>query len=288
VSATFSEAVQPGSVVLSMRTSANVAVPGTTSYNAATRVATFTPSSALSYNTVYVGTVVSATDLAGNALAAPVNWLWATGPPPAASVTVDKTVFKDGRNTVTTPTFTTAAANEVVLAFVSGDGPTALGQTATVSGGGLTWTLVKRANAQAGTSEVWKATASAVLTNATVTAKLNKTGFDLSLTVVSFGASGTGASVGSSNGTGAPSVSLTTTAAGSRTYGVGNDWDSATARSLGAGQSMVHQWVDSAVGDTFWTQCANAASAAPGAVVTLNDTAPTADRWNFVAVEIIP
>ena len=51
---------------------------------------------------------------------------------------------------------------------------------------------------------------------------------------------------------------------------------------------MVHQWVDSAVGDTFWTQCANAATVTAGAVVTLNDTAPTADRSNFAAVEIVP
>jgi hypothetical protein len=71
-------------------------------------------------------------------------------------------------------------------------------------------------------------------------------------------------------------------------YGVGSDWDAATARTLGAGQSMVHEWVDTAVGDTFWTQCVNAASAAAGAVVTLNDTAPTANRSNFVAVEIVP
>ena len=211
-----------------------MAVPGTVSYNAATRVATFTPTTPLSYNSGYVGTVVSATDLAGNAFVGPVNWLFATGPPPAASVTADKTAFKDGKNSVTTPAFTTSAASEVVLAFVSGDGPTAGGQTATVSGGGLTWTLVKRANAQAGTSEIWKASAAGVLTNATVTAKLAKTGYDMSLTVVTFsGASGTGASAGSSRATGAPSVSLTTTAVGSRVYGVGNDWDSATARTVG-------------------------------------------------------
>ncbi|MGZ4716336.1 MAG: fibronectin type III domain-containing protein [Acidimicrobiales bacterium] len=289
LSATFSEPVQPASIAMTVRTGANVPVAGTVSYDAATRVATFTPTSPLPYLSFIVGTISAATDLAGNPLAAPVNWLFATVPQPAASVTVDKTVFKDGRNSATTSAFTTSSANEVVLAFVSGDGPKTLGQTATVSGGGLTWTLVRRANAQAGTSEVWKATAPAVLTNATVKAALTKTGFDVSLTVVTFsGASGVGANAGASVSTGAPSVNLTTTAAGSRVYGVDNDWDAATARTVGAGQSMVHQWVDTAVGDTFWTQCVNAASAAAGAVVTVNDTAPTADRSNFVAVEIIP
>ena len=289
ITATFSEAVQPASIVMTLRNSSNVSLPGALSYNAATRVATFTPTTPLPYSSGYIGTVVSATDLAGNAFVGPVNWLFATGPPPAAAVTADKTAFKDGKNSVTTPAFTTTAASEVVLAFVAGDGPTAGGQTATLSGGGLTWTLVKRANTQAGTSEIWKATATSVLTNATVTAKLAKTGFDVSLTVVTFsGASGTGASAAASSITGAPTVSLTTTAAGSRVYGVGNDWDSATARTVGSGQAMVHQWVDAAVGDTFWTQCASAATVAAGAVITLNDTAPTADRSNFAAVEIVP
>ncbi len=289
ISATFSEAVQPASITMTLQTFSNVMLPGSVSYNAATRVATFTPTAPLSYDGGYIGTVVSATDLAGNPFAGPVNWLFATRPPPAASVTADRTAFSDGKNTVTTPAFTTSAATEVVLAFVAGDGPTAGGQTATVSGGGLTWTLVRRANTQAGTSEIWKASAASVLTNATVTAKLSKAGYDMSLTVVTFsGASGTGASAGSSRATGAPSVSLVTTAVGSRVYGVGNDWDSATARTVGSGQSMVHQWVDSGVGDTFWTQCENAATVTAGAVVTLSDTAPTADRSNFAAVEIIP
>jgi len=289
ISATFSEAVQPASVSVTVKTSTNVAVPGSVAYNAATKVATFTPTAPLSYDTAYVGSVVSATDLAGNALVGPVNWIFATATAPTANVAADKTVFKDGKNTVTTPAFTTAATNEVLLAFVSGDGPTSLGQTATVTGGGLTWTLVKRANGVPGTSEVWKASAPSVLTGATVTAALKKTGFDVSLTVVSFtGASGIGASAGTSRTTGAPSVAVTTTAVGSRVYGVGNDWDSATARTVGAGQAIVHQWVDSAVGDTFWSQCATAATTVAGSVVTLSDTAPTADRSNFVAVEIIP
>jgi hypothetical protein len=71
-------------------------------------------------------------------------------------------------------------------------------------------------------------------------------------------------------------------------YGVGNDWDSATARTVAAGQAIVHQWVDSAVGDTFWSQSVTAPSPAVGSLVTLADTAPAADRSNLVAVEILP
>jgi hypothetical protein len=68
-------------------------------------------------------------------------------------------------------------------------------------------------------------------------------------------------------------------------YGVGNDWDNATARTPGSAQTIVHQYLAPA-GDTFWVQAQTNAVAIAGAVVQLNDTAPTADRWNFAAVEV--
>ncbi len=56
------------------------------------------------------------------------------------------------------------------MAFVGSDGPSGAGrQTVTVSGGGLTWTLVKRSNAQSGDAEIWTAQAANTLTNVTVT-----------------------------------------------------------------------------------------------------------------------
>ena len=116
-----------------------------------------------------------------------------------------------------------------------------------------------------------------------------KTGtYHQSLTVVVFsGASGIGATSIGSGATGGPSVSIATTAPGSLVYGVGNDWDHATSRTTGSNQSMVHQWVDTAVGDTFWLQSRTAPVPAAGSTVSINDTAPTADRWNLAAVEII-
>ena len=51
---------------------------------------------------------------------------------------------------MTTASFSTTATNEILLAMVSGDGPAGAPQTETVAGAGLTWTLVTRANAQAG------------------------------------------------------------------------------------------------------------------------------------------
>ena len=113
-------------------------------------------------------------------------------------------------------------------------------------------------------------------------------GFDQSLTVISFrGAGGTGAVAAANALSGAPTVSLTTTRAGSLVYAVGNDWNQAIERTLGAGQTMVHEWVDFAVGDTFWVQTRTAPIASSGTLTTLNSTAPTTDRWNIAAVEII-
>jgi hypothetical protein len=51
---------------------------------------------------------------------------------------------------------------------------------------------------------------------------------------------------------------------------------------------MVHQWVDTSVGDTMWVQSMTAPTPTAGTVVTINDTAPTNDRWNLSTVEVLP
>ena len=91
---------------------------------------------------------------------------------------------------------------------------------------------------------------------------------------------------GASGATGAPSVSLTTSRAGSWVWGVGDDWDSATERTVGSGQTKVDEFLASA-GDTFWVQRQTSTTPLSGTQVTLNDTAPTGDRWNLAAVEVL-
>lgn len=230
---------------------------------------------------------VTAVDGLGR-VSAPSNEASATVQPSqnGGPVAVDKVVFSDGVGQRITSAFSTTTAAELLLAFVGSDGPS--GQTVAVSGGGLVWTLVRRINAQPGTSEVWRANAPNILTNVTVTATQATGNYYQSLTVVAFsGAAGIGATGGASAATGAPTVSLTPTATGSLVYGVGNDWDRATARTAATGQVIVHQYLASA-GDTFWVQHLGAPVLTAGAAVQLNDSAPTTDRWNFVAVEIVP
>jgi hypothetical protein len=131
-------------------------------------------------------------------------------PPPTMTCFVQQAeVSVHGKGTVTTPSFHTAMAGRTLLAFVASDGPAGAGkQTATVSGGGFAWTVVKRANTQSGDSEVWTATAPSVLSSATVTSTLAKAGYVQDLTVVAYeGVDSVGASVAGSGASSAPNSS---------------------------------------------------------------------------------
>jgi len=231
-----------------------------------------------------------ATDTSGNTGTATTVTVTVQNPaPPMTCFVMQAQVTAHGTGNVTTPSFHTAMAGEVLLAFVSADGPSGANkQTVTVSGAGLTWTLVKRANAQSGDSEIWTATAPNILTNATVKSTESKTGNAQDLTVIAMeGVRGIGASAATSATTGAPHVSLTTTDSTSLVFAVGNDWDRSVARTLPAGQVMLDQWVDTAIGDTYWSQYTNQPTGAAGSVVTMNDTAPTNDHWNMASVELL-
>ena len=108
-----------------------------------------------------------------------------------------------------------------------------------------------------------------------------------SLTVIVFaGSAGVGAASGAGGASGSASSGVATTSVNSLVYGVGNDWDSATARTLPAGQVKVHEVVDTTSGDTFWVQSTSAPIIAAGTSVTMSTTAPTSDQWNFAAVEV--
>jgi beta-lactam-binding protein with PASTA domain len=242
-------------------------------------------------STVASGLVISQSPTAGSSAlpGSSVAFVVSTGPVVVTGVpTVDKMVFSEGAGKRTTAAFSTAAAGETLVAFAASDGPTAAnGQTLTIAGAGLTWTRVRRAATQFGDAEIWTASAPSVLTNVTVSSTQSAAGVHQSLTVIAFsGVAGVGASNVGGAATGAPSTSLVTTAAGSVVYGVGNDWDRAVARTIPSGQTKVHEFVDSAVGDTFWVQSANGTTASAGSTVTLNATAPTGDKWNMAIVEL--
>jgi hypothetical protein len=247
---------------------------------------TTTTVTGLTNGTSYTFTV-SATNATGTGPASVASN--AVTPTAVGPITVDKTIFTDGSGTMTSPSLTTSAPNELLVAFVAADGPAGAGrQTFAVAGAGLTWTLAKRSNGQFGDAEIWWARASGTLTSQTVTATPSAGGFHGSLTVVAFErAAAIGVSAASSAASGAPDLSLANTGAGSWVYAVGNDWDNAIARTPVSGQVVVHQRVDASSGDTFWVQSTTAANASAG-TVDIHDSAPLIDQWNYAGVEILP
>jgi len=231
-----------------------------------------------------------ASDAAGNTgTSAGVTVTVDNSAPPPATLAIDRLVVRHAKGTLASPALSTPTAGDVVLAFVAVDGPNAAAaQSATVTGAGLAWTLVKRSNSQAGTSEIWSAKAVGTLTNQTVTATPLRSGFDGSLTVIAYrNASGTGVAGATGAPSGAPDVYLPGIATASWVFAVGNDWDRAVARTPVAGQQLQDQWIDTASGDTFWVQSTAAPNTAPG-LVTIHDNAPTNDRFNYAAVEVTP
>ncbi|MDP3132894.1 MAG: Ig-like domain-containing protein [Burkholderiaceae bacterium] len=81
IKATFSEAMDPLSI--SSASFRVAGVPGAVSFHVPSRVATFTPHSALSAGTAYTATVTrGAVDLAGNALATDKTWTFTTAAVP--------------------------------------------------------------------------------------------------------------------------------------------------------------------------------------------------------------
>lgn len=238
--------------------------------------------------------VVVAVDAAGNVGSASNTATLTTPATAASSLALDTLVVRHGSSASTSlvsPALTTTGPDELIVAFITSDGPgTGESSFATVSGGGLSWTLRTRVNHQAGTAEVWTAPATAKLTNAVITATHAAGGYSGSLVVAAFtGAdlSSAGAAGGGSAASGAPTASVTTTRAGSWIWAAGNDWDNGVARTVGSGQTIVDEYL-TPEGDSLWVQRQTASTSAAGTKVTINDLAPTTDQWNLAVYEILP
>ncbi len=187
-------------------------------------------------------------------------------------------------------TISTTQPNTLLTAFITSDGPTAAQSFSSVTTNGLTWTLRQRANTQTGTAEIWTAPAPNTLTNAVVTANRARTSYRGAMVVTAFSGANTttiGASASANASTGASSVSLTPTQANSVIWGVGYSKATATSRTVGPDQTMVDQYLGGSTG-TSWFQRRTDPTLAPGTAVTLNNPSPTNQKWNMVAIEILP
>jgi hypothetical protein len=78
VTATFSEAVQPGTISFVLQDPSGNTVAASLAYNAATNTVTLTPDAPLAASTTYTATVSGAVDLAGTAMTSPISWSFTT------------------------------------------------------------------------------------------------------------------------------------------------------------------------------------------------------------------
>jgi hypothetical protein len=227
-------------------------------------------------DTVPAGIVISQAPVAGTVVddGSLVSFLVSSGPKPQA-------VWSDSRTVQVT-----TSGPALLVAFAAADGG-ASAQTLTVSGGGLPWKLVRRANGQHGTAEIWSAVATQALSSVTITAAEGRSGYPQSLTVVAFdGATGVGASAAGSGNDTAPWVSLVTLKPNSLVYGVGIDPSNDVTPTLNPSLVFVHEWPNPAGDDDFWVVARNGSVPAAGTTVTVNAISPTNDRWNLAAAEI--
>jgi glucose/arabinose dehydrogenase len=79
VAATFSEPMDAGSMAFVLRNQAGTLVPGTLTYDNTALAATLRPDVPLAATAWYTATIESAADVAGNAIAGPVSWVFRTG-----------------------------------------------------------------------------------------------------------------------------------------------------------------------------------------------------------------
>jgi hypothetical protein len=141
-----------------------------------------------------------------------------------------------------------------------------------------------------GDAEIWTALAPTAVSNLTVTAREGRSGYDMSLYVVAYqGVGGIGNSTAASAVTGPPTVAVTTTKGGSLLYAVGSDYDHAVQPTVPSNQTLDDYWLDLKTGDTYWVQNETYPPGIPnpGTTISLSNTAPANDRWNFVGVEIL-
>jgi beta-lactam-binding protein with PASTA domain/Ca2+-binding RTX toxin-like protein len=248
--------------------------------------------------TIAAGSVISTSPTSGTSVTrgSAVNLVISQGTAPTIATVVTRTLTSPN-TAVTSPAFA-VAANTLVVAFFSADGPASGTNTnvnsITNSGAALSWARAGKAATQRGDAEVWWAFVPAARASLTVTAVTNFSEPSL-LTVVGFtGAQNTmvGAAAvvanGALNANKIPLASLTTTKPNSWVFGVGVDWDNPRVMTAGAGQTIVSQFTPS-VGDTYWVSRTTNPVAASGATTTLSVTYPGTthnDRWNLALVEI--
>jgi methionine-rich copper-binding protein CopC len=131
ISATFSEPVQSGTIVVTLKDPSNNTVPGAISYNSGTNTVTFTPSATLLGTSTYTITISGAKDTSNNTMS-PVTWSFTTA---VVTVTWTQTTaadFSTGTSAGTAVTNTSGGEIQLAPAFRDDFNGTALSSAWTV------------------------------------------------------------------------------------------------------------------------------------------------------------
>ena len=123
VTATFSEAVLPGTISFVLTDPLDNTIPATLSYDPVSQTATLTPNSPLAYGTTYTATLSGAQDLAGNAMTT-ATWTFTTVPDTTPPTVVSSTPIAGATGvplgSTVTATFS-EAVQESTISFVLTD-----------------------------------------------------------------------------------------------------------------------------------------------------------------------
>ena len=206
---------------------------------------------------------------------------------PSKEFVVDRNGLHHSRS-VTSKEVKVRKVDELLLAFVSVNGPAGKAQSITkVTGGGLTWSLAARGNEGLGTSEVWRAYATHTQKGFKVKASFARTGYSSKITVAGFTHASpvTGATATASAKRSAPSVTLTPRATGSLVWAAGRVVGERYDPRPGQGTRIVHDVGISHPRVGYWVQKASTPTTA-GQPVTIFDNIATSNPWGMTAVEI--
>ena len=212
---------------IELRNASNTLITATVSYNAGTRTATLTPSSALANSTIYTAKIIGGSsgvkDAAGNALAADYSWSFTTAAvssqPP---VSIQSVTTKTGTAATAHPLTGVPAGALLVLATTADAVPSNCNVSSSPS---LTWTKRVDAGAtQSDNAEIWTAVYSAG-GSITVTSNWGGDNSQSSVCYVVLNAEPTlGGAFGTAVSQSAPSVTITTTRNNSIIFGCTADW----------------------------------------------------------------
>ena len=208
------------------------------------------------------------------------------GPAPGGPALVQRTTFAQDQPSPTLESgpVTTAPVPLQLILLVASDGPAAGRQRfSEVTGCGLGWHLVDRANGRRGTAEVWAATAPTGVSGCAPKATRAVGAFRGASALYAFNRALVRNSSSKSSDKGAAAVVLPV-AEGAYALGVGNDPDDDVRPTVMAGQQLAQAY-RSPLGSTMWVQQASPANV--DRTLQIGTTAPADHEWNFVAAEVV-